>query len=53
MPPVTKIIAGEVQYDVLLAHDLKFPSDSEIQQLNDDGTTNEANAYRTHVKVEG
>jgi four helix bundle protein len=28
--------ASEVQYDILLAHDLKFLSDSEFQQLDDD-----------------
>ena len=39
MAPVTKIIAGEIQYDTLLTHDLNFLSNSEIQQLNDGGTT--------------
>ena len=39
MAPVTKIIAGEIQYDTLLTHDPNFLSNSEIQQLNDDGIT--------------
>jgi four helix bundle protein len=31
--------ASEVQYDLLLAHDLKFLSDSEFQQLDNEVTT--------------